>query len=90
MPYNVITIARTLGAGGEELGKSLAVEFGKRYIDSEIIERAAILAGVTTSEVARAEGRKGIMQRILENLAKIQRRFRGVSRGYKAVRNARF
>ncbi len=70
MPYSVITIARTLGAGGEELGKTLAEEFGKRYVDSEILDRAAQLAGVTTNEVARVEGRKGIMQRILENLAK--------------------
>lgn len=70
MPYNVITIARTLGAGGEELGKTLAEEFNKRYVDTEIIDRAAQLAGVTTNEVARVEGRKGIMQRILENLAK--------------------
>ncbi len=47
MPYNVITIARTLGAGGEELGKTLAEEFNKRYVDTEIIDRAAQLAGVT-------------------------------------------
>lgn len=70
MSYSVITIARTVGAGGEELGKTLASEFGKRYVDSEIIDRAAQLAGVTSAEMAHAEARKGIMERILENLAR--------------------
>jgi len=70
MKYSVITIARTLGAGGEQLGESLAEEFGMRYVDGEIIDRAAALAGVTTAEVAQAEARKGLIQRIFENLAK--------------------
>lgn len=70
MGYNVITIARTLGAGGEELGKTLAEEFDMRYVDREIIDRAAHLAGVSVGEVAQAEARKGLVQRIFENLAR--------------------
>jgi cytidylate kinase len=70
MNYSVITIARTLGSGGEELGKTLAAEFGMRYVDGEIIDRAAELAGVTPGEVARAEARKGLIERIFENLAR--------------------
>lgn len=70
MSYSVITIARTVGSGGEQLGRTLAEESGKRYVDSEIIDRAAQLAGATVGEVARAEGRKGLMERILDNLAK--------------------
>ena len=70
MKYNVITIARTMGAGGEELGEALADEFGFRYVDGEIIDRAAALSGATTTEVAQAESRKGLMQRIFENLAR--------------------
>ena len=70
MKYDIITIARTLGAGGEQLGSTLAAEFDMRYVDNEIIDRAAALAGVTTAEVARTEGRKGLVQRILENLAR--------------------
>jgi len=68
--YSVITIARTLGAGGEDIGRSLAAEYGMRYVDGEIIERAAQLAGVTPGEVGRAEARKGLMERIFENIAR--------------------
>ena len=70
MKFNVIAISRTLGAGGEDLGEAIATELGFRYVDGEIIDRAAAQAGVTTTEVARAEARKGLMARILENLAK--------------------
>lgn len=69
MAYRVITIARTLGAGGEELGRTLAAEFGMRYVDGEIIERAAERAGVTREEMAGAEARKGLVQRIFESFA---------------------
>jgi len=69
MSYNVITIARTLGASGEELGTGLAKALGMRYVDSEIIAKAAARAGVTVAEVARAEARKGLIQRILDCFA---------------------
>lgn len=69
MAYKVITIARTLGAGGEELGTELAKALGMRYMDSEIIVQAAARAGVTVEEVARVEGRKGLIQRILDGFS---------------------
>ncbi len=69
MSYNVITIARTLYSGGEEVGRRLADEFGFRYVDNEIIERAAALAGVTPEEMARTEVPKGLIERILESFA---------------------
>lgn len=69
MRYNIIAIARTLGAGGEEIGRQLADEFGLRYVDDEIIGRAAALAGVTAEEMARAEMRKGLIERIFESFA---------------------
>lgn len=69
MRYSVITIARTLSAGGEEIGRQLAAEFGLRYVDDEIIDRAAVLAGVTAEEMARAEMRKGLIERIFEGFA---------------------
>ena len=70
MHFNIITIARTMGAGGEDLGTKIADELGFRYVDSEIIDRAAALAKVTPDEMARVEARKGLMARILENLAR--------------------
>ncbi len=70
MQFNVIAISRTLGAGGESLGEALADALGFRYVDSEIIDRAAALANATPSEVAQVEARKGLLGRILENLAR--------------------
>jgi cytidylate kinase len=69
MPVSVIAISRTLGAGGEDLGHSLAQGLGMRYVDNEIIDRAAELAGASVTEIAKVERRKGLLQQILENLA---------------------
>ncbi len=81
MRYNVIAIARTLGAGGEEIGRQLAAaESGLRYVDDEIIDRAAVLAGVTADEMARAEKRKGLIERIFESFA-----YTGISAGVAAT-----
>ena len=76
MAYNVSAIARTLSAGGETIGRMLAGEFGMRYVDNEIIDQAAAVAGVTAKEIARIEGRKGLIERVFESFAPI-----GVSTG---------
>jgi cytidylate kinase len=70
MRYRVITIARTLGAGGEELGEWLADELGFRYVDDEILDRAAALAGATPEAIAGAESRKGLLSRIAAGLSR--------------------
>jgi cytidylate kinase len=64
MHFNVITIARTLGAGGEDLGQRLADELGFRYVDDEIIDRAAALSGASAAEIVAAETRHGLAQRV--------------------------
>jgi cytidylate kinase len=69
MAYNVIAIARTLSAGGESIGRMLAGDFGMRYVDNEIIDRAAEQAGVTEREIAQVESRKGLIERIFESFA---------------------
>lgn len=69
MAYTVIAIARTLSAGGETIGRMLAGDFGLRYVDTEIIDRAAAKAGVTAKEIAKVEARKGLIQRIFESFA---------------------
>ena len=69
MHCNIVTIARTAGAGGEELGASVAKALGFRYVDSEIIARAAEKAGVSVATISHAEARKSLLERILENLA---------------------
>lgn len=39
--HHVITIGRQLGSGGADMGKALAEQFGFRYIDKEILVKAA-------------------------------------------------
>jgi cytidylate kinase len=66
--FTVVTIARALGAGGEDLGSAIADALGYRYVDAEIIDRAAALSGASTAEIASAEGRKGLLGRLLGHL----------------------
>ncbi|MCC6382710.1 MAG: cytidylate kinase-like family protein [Dehalococcoidia bacterium] len=68
MQFTVVAISRTLGAGGEELGTILADELGYRYVDSEIIDRAAALARVAPAEIARVEDRAAATSRVLQKL----------------------
>lgn len=69
MARTVITIARTLGAGGETLGQKLAEELGYRYVDNEIIEKAASQAGVAPEAMAAVEARQSLIERILNRMA---------------------
>lgn len=55
MDCNVLTIARTLGAGGEDLAKAVAAELGFLYMDSEILATAAAKAGVRPEIIAWTE-----------------------------------
>jgi cytidylate kinase len=55
MSRNVICISRTIGAAGEELGKVVADKLGYRYVDEQIVIRAAEVAGVSAETVAESE-----------------------------------
>ncbi len=69
MSRSVVCISRTLGAGGEEVAKLVADQLGYRYMDEEIVHRAAELAGVSPAQVAAAEHSRPMVARILEALA---------------------
>ncbi len=69
MARSVITVSRTLGAEGEDLAGKLAQELGYRYVDAEIIQRAAEQTGVSEAEMAAVEKRQGLVERILNRLA---------------------
>ena len=71
MSCQVITIARSLGAGGEEIARSVAGELGFRYVDDEIIRRAAEKAGVSSETVAQAEHTPGLVIRILDTMGRM-------------------
>ena len=66
---SVVTVARTAGAHGEEIARGIAAELGFRYIDSEIITRAAEAVGWRPEDVAKAEGRQSLIQKIMLGLA---------------------
>ncbi len=69
MPYRVVTIARAIGAHGEEIGGAVASALGFRHVDDEIIVRAAAKAGASADAVERVEQRKPMLTRMLEALA---------------------
>jgi len=66
MESTVVSISRTLAAGGEEIGRLVAGELGFRYVDDEIITKASEYAGVSPETVARVEQSQSLVGRILE------------------------
>ncbi len=62
----VVSISRTLAAGGEEIGRLVARELDFRYVDDEIITKASEYAGVSPDTVARVEQSQSLIARILE------------------------
>jgi cytidylate kinase len=70
MSCRVVAIARSLGAGGDEIGHAVAKELGFRRADEEIITRAAQEAGVSPETVAQVEHTPALITRILETMAR--------------------
>jgi cytidylate kinase-like protein len=69
MAATAVCISRTDGAQGEFVGIDVAAELGYRYVDQEIVTRAAEKAQVDRSAVENAERRKSFVRRLLEGLA---------------------
>jgi hypothetical protein len=65
----VICISRARGALGEEVGELVAKRLGLRYVDEEIVARAAARENVDPDLIADAERRKSLVTRILESFA---------------------
>jgi hypothetical protein len=65
----VVTISHATAAGGDNIGRGVAKGLGFRYVDEEIIQLAAGRHGVDAEVVADAERRKGLLDRILEDMA---------------------
>jgi hypothetical protein len=68
--YQIVCISRSLGAGGEEIGRRAAEALGYRYADEDIIARAAEQVGVSPETVAQAERTPGLIGRILEAMGR--------------------
>jgi hypothetical protein len=65
---SVVAISRAIGAEGERIGGLVSERLGFRYVDEEIITRAAEKQGVDPATIADAERRKSVIQRVLEGL----------------------
>jgi len=68
MTTRIVTISHATGAGGEDIGRSVADRLRFRYVDEEIIELAARKHGLDPAVVADAERRKNLLARILDDL----------------------
>jgi cytidylate kinase len=69
MPCRVVCISSTDAASGEAVGRDVAGRLGFRYVDEQIVARAAELAQVDPGLVAAAEKRQPLLQRIIDKLA---------------------
>jgi len=72
MSFHVVCISRTLAAKGEDVGRAVAEGLGYRYLDEEIILKAAELAQVEPSVVAATEHRQPLLRRLIDKLAAAQ------------------
>jgi len=72
MGFQVVCISRTLAAGGEIVGQTVAQRLGFRYMDREIIGKAAERAKVDPSVVAAAEQRQSLIRRLIEAIGVAQ------------------
>ncbi len=68
MPKRVVAISREIGAEGNEIGGLVAERLGYRYVDEEIITRAAEKQGVDPAAIADVEKRKSLLVRVLEGI----------------------
>jgi hypothetical protein len=64
--FGVVCISRADGAGGEDVGREVASRLGFRYIDEEVIDRAAERGGIEASSVSDAEKRRSMLRRLLD------------------------
>ena len=69
MARRVICISRLLGAGGGDVGRMVAESLGYRLVDEEIVQQAAASSGVSVEELADAERRTKVIDRLTRNLA---------------------
>jgi cytidylate kinase len=69
MKPRVICVSRSLAAGGEDIARAVSQKLGFRYVDEEIIDRAAEKERVDVSVIENAEQRQSFLDRLLESLA---------------------
>jgi cytidylate kinase len=70
MACTVICISRADGAGGRAIGRLVAERLRFRYVDEEIVARAATKGGISPADVADEEQRKSALFRLLRELGR--------------------
>lgn len=65
MALNVVTIALTDGARGEQIGPLVAKHLGFQFVNDEILDRATQQAGVSREDIAEVERSPSLMSQIL-------------------------
>jgi len=65
----VVCISRTLGALGEQVGSLVAERLSFRYVDEQVIKRAARLAQVDPKLVEAVEHRQPVLRGLMDKLA---------------------
>jgi hypothetical protein len=71
MKCEIVTVARSLGARGEETARTAAKALGFRYVDDEIVIHAAERAGVSPETIAQVEHTQPLILRILDIMARV-------------------
>jgi hypothetical protein len=69
MAARVVCISRTIAALGEEIGSLVAERLSFRYVDEQVIERAARLAQVDPKLVEAAEHRQSLLRSLFGKLS---------------------
>lgn len=68
MAASVVCISRAIFTGAENIASDVAQELGFRYVDEEIVEKAAQKRHLTAAEVASEEKRKSFLQQFVRYL----------------------
>lgn len=61
----IINIGRQLGSGGHDIGRMLAMDFGARYFDRELLNLAAKESGFAPEFFAQNDEKKGFLRSFL-------------------------
>ena len=69
MGVRVIGVASQVGSGGDVIAQNVAAQLGFRYLDREIVERAAARIGVTPETVRDFERKHSLVERLFESMA---------------------
>jgi cytidylate kinase len=62
MKHIIIVVGRQVGAGGQEIGRMLAQEFGAKYYDRELLSLAAKESGFSARLFKQNDERKGFLR----------------------------